>query len=172
MTGDDQPPAGPDGQPAIQADIVKTGADRPANLPRAREPRPRPRAIRRVPKPKMTGLLDSPVRNLTAGGAYMITVMTLATSAYMAAGWSFRDAFYMVVTTVYTVGYEEVRPINTPALYALTLSLIVLGCTGIIFLTGALVQFFTLAALSKAIGLKRMNKQIDQLSGHVVVCGF
>jgi voltage-gated potassium channel len=120
----------------------------------------------------MRGLFDSPHRNLIFGVAYTIAVMMLGTAAYLAAGWSLRDAFYMVVTTVYTVGYEEVRPINTPALYAITLSLIVLGCTGIIFLTGALVQFFTLAALSKSIGLKRMNKQIDQLSGHVVVCGF
>jgi voltage-gated potassium channel len=120
----------------------------------------------------MRGLFDSPHRNLIFGVAYTISVMILGTAAYLAAGWSLRDAFYMVVTTVYTVGYEEVRPINTPALYAITLTLIVLGCTGIIFLTGALVQFFTLAALSKTIGLNRMNKQIDQLSGHVVVCGF
>ena len=35
--------------------------------------------------------------------------------AYMKAGWSFRDAIYMVIVTVYTVGYSEVRPINTPA---------------------------------------------------------
>jgi voltage-gated potassium channel len=70
------------------------------------------------------------------------------------------------------VGYGEVRPIDTPALDAITIGLIVLGCTAIIFLTGALVQYFTLSQLNKAIGLKRMNTQIDQLKGHVVLCGF
>jgi hypothetical protein len=35
------------------------------------------------------------------------------------------------------VGYNEIRPINTPALNAITISSVVLGCTGIIFLTGA-----------------------------------
>ncbi len=120
----------------------------------------------------MTGLLNSPVRNLIFGVAYIVTIMSLAIIAYMTAGWSFKDALYMVITTVYTVGYEEVRPINTPALYAITITLIVLGCTGIIFLTGALVQFFTMTQLSKVIGLKRMQAQIDQLRGHVVVCGF
>jgi voltage-gated potassium channel len=40
--------------------------------------------------------------------------MIVATVAYMASGWSFRDAIYMVIVTVYTVGYNEVRPINTP----------------------------------------------------------
>jgi Trk K+ transport system NAD-binding subunit len=130
------------------------------------------RPIRRVPRPKTTGAFDSPVRNLTAGIAYIIVVMILATTAYMAEGWSFRDAIYMVVITVYTVGYNEVHPINTPALNAITIALIVFGCTGVIFLTGSLVQFITLSQLNKVIGLKRMNTAIDQLKGHVVVCGF
>jgi voltage-gated potassium channel Kch len=134
--------------------------------------RPRPGGIRRVPKPRMTGLLDSPVRNLTFGAIYVLAVMVLATAAYMAVGWSFRDAIYMVVTTVYTVGYGEVRPINTLALNVITLAQIVLGCTGIIFLTGALVQYITLSQLTKVMGLKRMKAQIDQLSDHVIVCGF
>jgi len=120
----------------------------------------------------MTGLLDSPVRNLIGGVTYTIAVMIVGVVAYMVAGWSFGDAFYMVVTTVYTVGYEEVRPINSPALTTITLSLIIFGCTGIIFLTGALVQFITASQINRVIGLKRMNQQIDQLKDHVVVCGF
>jgi voltage-gated potassium channel Kch len=78
----------------------------------------------------------------------------------------------MVIITVFTVGYNEVRPIDSPTLSAITIALIVLGCTGIIFLTGALVQFFTHNQLSKTTGQKRMHHQIDQLEGHVVVCGF
>ena len=164
MSGNDQPTDGSDADPADGA--------RPAPSPATRALRRKPHPIRRVPKPRMTGLLDSPVRNLTAGIAYTVTVMILATAAYMAVGWSFRDAIYMVIVTVYTVGYNEVRPINTPALNVITIGLIVLGCTGIIFLTGALVQFFTLNQINKTLGLKRMKTQIDELNGHVVVCGF
>jgi voltage-gated potassium channel Kch len=146
--------------------------DRPAQLPATPAPRKPPRPVRRVPKPRTTGLLDSPVRNLIFGGIFTLSVMISATAAYMVAGWSFRDAIYMVILTIYTVGYSEVRPIDTPALNAITMALIVLGCTGVIFLTGALVQFFTFNQFSSITGLKRMNKQIDQLTGHVVVCGF
>ncbi len=172
MTGDDQPETGSDGQPAAEPSSEATITARPARLPTARVPRLKPHPIRRVPKPRMTGLLDSPVRNLSVGVAYTVSVMLIATVAYMAVGWSFRDALYMVIVTVYTVGYNEVRPINTPALNVITIGLIVLGCTGIIFLTGALVQFFTLNQINKTLGLKRMNRQIDELKGHVVVCGF
>jgi voltage-gated potassium channel Kch len=150
----------------------ETGSDDGSKPQGGKQIARQPQQIRRVPKPRMSGFFDSPHRNLIAGVVYTLTVMGLGVAAYMAVGWSLRDAVYMVVTTVYTVGYEEVRPINTPALYAITLSLILLGCTGVIFLTGALVQFFTLSQINKLIGIKRMNTQIDQLSGHVVVCGY
>jgi voltage-gated potassium channel len=159
-------------RPAAEPSTEAITGDGPETLPTARQRRSGPRSIRRIPKPRVTGLLDSPVRNLTAGITYTVTVMILATAAYMSVGWSFRDAIYMVIVTVYTVGYNEVRPINTPALNAITIGLIVLGCTGVIFLTGALVQFFTLNQVNKTIGLKRMKTQIDELKEHVVVCGF
>jgi voltage-gated potassium channel len=173
VPGSDDPPAVATSAETVSAEAISTEAsEHPDQVPAARPARTRPRAIRRVPKPRMGGLFDSPVRNLTVGVAYTIVVMILGTAGYMALGWSFRDAIYMVITTVYTVGYGEVQPINTPALNIITLSLIVFGCTGIIFLTGALVQFITLSQINKVLGLKRMNTQIDQLNGHVVVCGF
>jgi voltage-gated potassium channel len=117
-------------------------------------------------------LLASPIRNLVFGVLYMLVVMALSVTAYVAAGWRFGDALYMVVITVYTVGYGETMPVDTPLLRTITVTLIVLGCTGMIFLTGALVQFITLNQLNQVLGLKRMNSQIDRLRDHVVVCGF
>jgi voltage-gated potassium channel Kch len=117
-------------------------------------------------------LLGSPLRNLAFGVSYMLAVMVLATVAYVAAGWGIGDALYMVIITVYTVGYGETMPIDTPLLRAITISVIVLGCTGMIFLTGALVQFITLNQLNQVLGFKRMNTQIDRLRDHVIVCGF
>jgi hypothetical protein len=102
MMGDDPPAADAEGRPAIEASVAEGSGDRPTPSRAARAPG-KPRTIRRVPKPRMTGLLDSPVRNLTVGVAYTVTVMILATAAYMTVGWSFKDAIYMVIVTVYTV---------------------------------------------------------------------
>ncbi len=118
------------------------------------------------------GLLGSPIRNIVGGLIYMAVVITAATLAYAAAGWSLGDAFYMVIITVYTVGYDEVRPIDTPLLRTISISTILFGCTGVIFLSGALVQFITLSQINQIFGLKRMNTQIDKLTGHVIICGF
>jgi Trk K+ transport system NAD-binding subunit len=122
--------------------------------------------------PRLGGLLASPARNLILGLIYMVGVMTVTTIAYVLAGWSLGDAVYMVIITVYTVGYDEVHPITTPLLRTITISTILFGCTGAIFMTGALVQFITLNQLTQFLGLKRMTAQIDKLSDHVIICGF
>lgn len=126
--------------------------------------------MRRLLKPHRPGLLDSPGRNLRYAIAFELVVMLLAVVAYLSQGWSLRDAVFMVVTTVYTVGYGEVRPVDTPTLDAITMALVVLGCTGIIFLTGALVQYITTSQQGR--GYRRMLRDIEQLQDHVVLCGF
>ena len=90
----------------------------------------------------------------------------------MQCGWGFGDVLYMVVLTVYTVGYDEVRPIDTAELRIITIALIVTGCTGMIFLTGTLIQLITASQLQQLFGFRRMEKDIDRLSDHVIICGY
>ena len=120
----------------------------------------------------MTNLLASPLRNLAGGLVFVLAVAVVAVGGYMACGWPFGDALYMVVMTIYTVGYGEVRPVNTPELRAVTMALIVAGCTGMIFLTGVLIQLITASQLQQFLGSRRMHKDIEALNGHVVVCGY
>ncbi len=100
----------------------------------------------------MDRVLAHPSRNLARVAIFMLAVSAAATVGYVEAGWSFQDALYMVTLTVFTVGYGEVHPIDTPFLHALTMATMVLGCTGMIFFTGALVQFFTLQAAARDSG--------------------
>ena len=120
----------------------------------------------------MVPLLGSPLRNLSSILVFLLTVIVVATFAYMAAGWSFTDAIYMVVLTVFTVGYGEVRPINTPYLHAVTMGMMFLGCTGMILMTGALVQLFTASEIRNLLGSNRVKNDIEKLNGHVIICGF
>jgi voltage-gated potassium channel Kch len=119
----------------------------------------------------MSSLRDS-LKKLILGGLSILAVIGMGTAGYVASGWSVTDAFYMVVITIFTVGYGEVRPIDTAWLRGLTTALIVLGCTGMIFMTGAIVQFFTASELQRLLGFKRMKNEIDRLRNHVIVCGF
>jgi len=120
----------------------------------------------------MDNLLIFPSRNLIRVSLFMLVVVVVATAGYMEAGWNFQDSIYMVTLTVFTVGYGEVHPIDTAYLHALTMSTMVLGCTGVIFFTGALVQFFTLSPLQQILGSRRVHTEIDKLSNHVIICGY
>ena len=120
----------------------------------------------------MNRLTGSPLRNLTSIVLFVVVVVALSTSAYMYAGWSFSDAIYMVLLTVYTVGYGEVHPINTPYLHGVTVATMILGCTGMILVTGALVQALTIVQIREILGSKSVTKDIGKLKNHVIVCGF
>jgi len=118
------------------------------------------------------GVLASPRRNLILALGFVAVVFVAATGGYVAAGWSLGDAVYMVTLTIFSVGYDEVHPINSPYLRVLTSGTIALGCTGMIVLTGALVQAFTVSQLRRMLGLDRMQTQIDRLNHHTIICGF
>jgi len=120
----------------------------------------------------MNTAAGSPIRGLIAIVAFVLVVMAAATTAYMAAGWSFADALYMVLLTVYTVGYGEVRPVDTPYLHVVTIATIVLGCTGMIAVTGSLVQVLTFSQVQRMMGETRVKSEIDKLHGHLIVCGY
>jgi Trk K+ transport system NAD-binding subunit len=127
----------------------------------------------RKPTPfRVSELVGSPLRNLAAIVIYLALVTLIATFAYMAAGWSFGDAFYMVVLTLYTVGFKEVHPITGPYLHAVTLGVMFFGCTGMILMTGALVQLFTATEIRNLLGATRMKTDINRLKDHVIICGY
>lgn len=117
------------------------------------------------------GLVARPFRNLAISIAFVLFVAACAIVAYMADGWSFDDALYMVTLTIFTVGYGEVRPINTDYLHAVTMATMVFGCTGVIIVTGSLVQALTQSQLEQFFG-KRVERDIDRLDGHIIICGF
>jgi voltage-gated potassium channel len=120
----------------------------------------------------MSRALASPARNLIGGLIYVLVVMTVAVGGYVHAGWNVADSVYMTVTTIFTVGYGEVKPIDTPELRGITIALIMLGCTGMIFLTGSLVQLISASQFAGLLDQRRMNARISDLRGHVIICGF
>ena len=119
----------------------------------------------------MGWLANTPFRNLLFVVAAMLVVGAGAVTAYMMAGWPLGDALYMVLLTVYTVGYGEVRPIDTPYLHAVTMVTIIVGCTGMIVVTGVLVQALTFSQIRQLMGANRMRGDISKLKTHVVICG-
>ena len=75
----------------------------------------------------------------------------------------------MLLLTVYTVGYGEVRPTFTPYLHGVTMALMFLGCTGMFLLTCAVIQFLTITQLQQIFGGRRVKAKIEKLENHLIV---
>ena len=85
-------------------------------------------------------------------------------------GWSLFDALYMTVITVGTVGYGETHPLSTAG-RAFTMLLILGGIGAFTYAISTIAAVIIEGDLSEAFRRRRMEKRIDALSGHYVVCG-
>jgi voltage-gated potassium channel len=111
-------------------------------------------------------------RQLTWIALALLGVVVYGTAGYMLLErWSFFDAVYMTVMTMTTVGFREVRPLDRSG-QLFTLSVIVLG-VGIaligISLTAALIAEAELGGFTRR---RRMQKRIDALRDHFIVCAY
>ena len=114
-----------------------------------------------------------PTRNLIYGLGFMATVMAGGIMGYRFwAGWGWSDAIYMVVITIFTVGYGEVRPIFDEGLRGFTMGLIVLGSMSVIFVGGAFVQFLLAGEIRRVLGDRRMSAELKKLTNHTIICGY
>jgi voltage-gated potassium channel len=86
-------------------------------------------------------------------------------------GWPLFDALYMSVTTMTTVGFMEVHPLSVAG-RAFTILLILSGVFTLFYAAGEVIRSIVSGEVRRAMGRQRMQKSLDELTGHLVVCGF
>lgn len=116
--------------------------------------------------------MHSSLKKVVCGAIVFALSCVAAIAGYMLAGWTVLEAFYMVIITIFGVGYGEVRPIDDPHLRVFTMAVIVAGCTSSIYVMGGFVQMIAEGELNRFLGARRMTRGIDKLTNHVIVCGF
>ncbi|MBI4955083.1 MAG: potassium channel protein [Myxococcales bacterium] len=91
----------------------------------------------------------------------------------MGAGeWSWLDCAYMVLTTITTVGYGEIVPVRqVPYGRAFTMGVVVAGVGVSLYFFSALTAFIIEGDLREALWRRKMQRRLDALEGHFVVCG-
>jgi len=106
------------------------------------------------------------------GAGIFASVVLVCTFAYVAQGWGFGDALYMVVITVFGVGYGEIQPVNTPLLRITTMLTILAGPFATVYIVGALIKVITEGEIQTAMAENRKLKSIDEIKKHTIICGF
>ena len=94
------------------------------------------------------------------------------TAGYMVIeDWTILDSLYMTVITLSTIGYGEVNPVSQPG-RIFTLILIVMGVGFFLYVIGNVVQFLVEGRIRLVLGRHKLDKQINQLNNHYIVCGY
>lgn len=86
-------------------------------------------------------------------------------------GLSFFNALWMTVVSIMTIGYGDIYPTTEEGRW-FVLILVPLGAGIVTYGLGMGASYFIEQHLSEKVWVKRMDKQISSLSGHIVICGF
>lgn len=85
-------------------------------------------------------------------------------------GWPWFDGLYITLTTLTTIGYQELHPLS-PAGRLFNTFLIIVGVSSLFFLIGAFTQAMIEFELGTFFGRRRLERQISKLEGHYIICG-
>ena len=111
------------------------------------------------------------LRNLRLIGIALAGVLLAGTCAFhFVLGWDWLDSFYMVVTTLTTIGYQEVHPLSDSG-RVINLFIIFFGVALVFLAIGALTQALLEFELHSFFGRRRMERDISRLSDHYILCG-
>jgi voltage-gated potassium channel len=111
-------------------------------------------------------------RNLRIIGALLLLVMAAGTAGYhYIEGWPWFDGFYMVVTTLTTIGYQEVHPLSHAG-RVFNVFVILSGVSLLLLGVGSLSQALLEFELQSFFGRRRMEREIGRLDSHYIICGM
>jgi voltage-gated potassium channel len=102
----------------------------------------------------------------------VVTILSIGTIGYMLLSqYSFVDALYMTVITVTTVGFGELRPFS-PEEKVFTIFLILTSITIFGYAVSAFSEYVVSGKLFEHFKQRKVEKQIANLKGHTIVCGY
>ena len=124
------------------------------------------RTRRRTPSPG-----GDPWRRVRNGVGLVVGVMVAGTVGYVALGFGLLDALYQTVTTISTVGFREVEELDATG-KSFTIALILVGVGATLYTFSVLLETVVEGRLTDLFGRRRMQRRINEMSGHVIVCGW
>ncbi len=110
-------------------------------------------------------------RNLKFLAAALVFVIALGTVGFhYIEGWPWFDGFYMVVSTLTTIGDQETHRLSHAG--RVFNVFIIMGGVSLLFLSiGYLTQALLEFELQNFFGRRRMERDIGRLTGHYIICG-
>ncbi len=111
------------------------------------------------------------LRNVRFLSAALLCVVLIGTAGFhYIEHWSWFDGFYMVLTTLTTIGYGEVHALSPVGRY-FNVAIILAGVGLVFLILGALGQALLEFEFNNLFGRRRMEREIARLNSHYIICG-
>ena len=115
-------------------------------------------------------------RRLIFAAVLFLSLVTVSVTGYRLLGGpsvTFLQALYMAVITLAGVGYGEiVDTAHNPALRVFNMGVVLFGVAVTVYVFSVVAAFLVEVELTNPFWRRRMQRRIDQLSGHYIVCGL
>ena len=111
-------------------------------------------------------------RHLIVSIILSLSILIVGTAGYMLIeDWRFLDALYMTVITISTVGFREINQVGDAG-RVFTILLVAVGVGFTLYVAAAVVQFMVEGRIRVILGRRRLDKKINRLKNHYIVCGY
>ena len=111
------------------------------------------------------------LHNLRLIGFALLLVVVIGTAGFhFIEHWPWFDGLYMVVTTLTTIGYQEVHPLSHAG-RIFNVFVIVAGVSLVFLGIGSLTQALLEFELNSVLGRRKMEREIERLTDHYIICG-
>ena len=122
---------------------------------------------------RRSSLGADPWQRVRVGLGILGFIIALGVVGYRILGLGLFDALYQTVITVTTVGYEEIgEPEDIDRAYRwFSLFLALFGVSGALYTLGVMVEAYVEGSLNDGLRIRKEQRMIDRLSGHLIVAG-
>ncbi|MGI9519201.1 MAG: potassium channel family protein [Pirellulaceae bacterium] len=116
--------------------------------------------------------MSTPLKRIRRGAISLIAVVSTSIVGFRILGdYSWLEATWLVVITISTVGFSETS--QSPAsLQLFTIFVIMLGVTSAVYTFGGFIQLLLEGEVDRAMGRRKMTKELARMKDHVIICGF
>ena len=119
--------------------------------------------------------MKSPLQRIRSGALVLAAIFVVAVCGFHLldpdrdSNWI--DDIYMVVITISSVGFSDKTNVGWQ-LQIFYILVIVFGMSAAAYTVGGFFQLMTEGEIERALGVRRMTREMEKLNNHVVVCGF
>jgi len=116
--------------------------------------------------------MENPFKSLIKPLIILFGIIGFGISGFMLLeDYTFRNALYMTVQTVSTVGFNEVQPFHSYG-KEFTVILIILSFGTFAYAISALWQILNGGNIQNYLKFKAVEKKIEKMENHIIICGY